>query len=270
MNNLLKITGYTILDQFRNRSFYMLLGVSMVMVMMLRGCYSGNVSFNGQQVDGVNLAWEVSKIAFQIITFGVYLMVAMLAMKLFSRDHEDGSAVMFLSRPIQRREYVLGRVLGTWLLSIGFMLLLHGTIFFTVWSKTGGVTPEFMVASLVCSINLLFVILCVSLLSLYMPDFIAALFTLGIVFVGFISDGGHQLMTNSMVKAMTSRNAAAPHLPLWRILYPKLFMVQSYAGSLISHQEFNNIGPVHPRINVLLFVVLLGGVLVICFDKKEI
>lgn len=270
MNNFIKITGYTILDQIRSKSFYLLLGISILSVMMLRGCYGTHASVNGRQVDGVNLAWEVSKIAFQVISAGMFLMVAMLSMKLFSRDLEDGSTVLFLSRPVVRRDYVLGRVMGTWLLSICFMLVLHGTIFFTVWSKTGGVTPEFMIASLVCSINLLFVILCVSLLSLYLPDFISALFTLGILFIGFISDGGHLLMTSVMAKAVTSETTAVAHLPLWRIIYPKLFMVQSYAGTIISHKEFTNIGPIHPLLNVFLFVVLLGAVLVVCFDKKEI
>jgi ABC-type transport system involved in multi-copper enzyme maturation permease subunit len=270
MNNFIKITGYTIADQVRNRSFYLLLGVSILFVMMLRGCYGSNMSVNGQQVDGINIAWEVSKIAFQAISAVMFLMVAMLSMKLFSRDLEDGSAVLFLSRPVVRRQYVIGRVMGTWLLSAAFMLVLHSTIFFTAWSKTGGVTPEFMVASIVCSVNLLFVILCVSLLSLYLPDFISALFTLGIVGIGFISDGGHQLMTGGMLKVVAPENAAVVQLPFWRLVYPKLFMVQSYAGSIISHKEFVNIGPVHPIVNVLLFIVLLGVVLVVCFDKKEI
>jgi ABC-type transport system involved in multi-copper enzyme maturation permease subunit len=212
----------------------------------------------------------VSKIAFQVIAAGMFLMTAMLAMKMFTRDRDDGSMVLFLSRPVWRREYVLGRILGTWLLSVAFMLILHGTVFFAVWSKTGGVTPEFMIASVVCSVNLLFVILCVGLLSLYMTDFIGALFTLGIIFIGFISDGGHLLMSSSAMKSINPAGAVEAHLPLWRAVYPKLFMVQSYAGSIISHTPFTTMGPLHPVLNVVLFVVLLGIVLVWRFDKREI
>jgi len=54
----------------------------------------------------------------------------------------------------------------------------------------------YLTAFLVCSINLLFVIACVCFLSLFLPDFISALFTMGILFVGFISDGGYQLINS--------------------------------------------------------------------------
>ncbi|MBW1747985.1 MAG: ABC transporter permease [Deltaproteobacteria bacterium] len=241
MNNFLKITGYTIRDQMRHKSFYVLLGLSILFVLMIRGCYSGQYAVNGKQLNNITVAWHVSKIVFQVIASGMSLIVILLSMKIFSRDHEDGSLVLFLSRPLFRRQYILGRIAGTWFLCLAFMFILHATIFLTVWVKTGAAIPGYLTASLVCSINLLFIAVSVSFLSLYLPDFISAVFTVGILFVGYISDGGHQILNSEILKTAVSSAAASPPA-LWRILYPKVYMVQAYADSIIGQSSFNNMG----------------------------
>lgn len=269
MGNFIQITGSTIIDQMRHRSFFILLGISIVFVLMIRTCYSGNYSVNGNPVDTVTIAWYASKIVFQVIAVGMFLMVSLLAMRIFSRDRDDGSLVLYLSRSVVRWQYVCGRVAGTWMLSLVFMFTLHLTIFLTAWAKTGGIIPGFLTASLISCVNLLFIIVCVSLFSLFMPDFISALFTWGIILIGFISDGGYQVMNTQLVKsAIPSAIPADPSL--WRILYPKIFMVQSYAGSLISKTEFNPMGPLHPVLNVLLYILLILVILLLSFNRKEI
>jgi len=155
MNNVIKITVYTIRDQMRHKSFYVLLGLSILFILSIRACYDGGYTVNGKMVDNVTVAWHVSKIVFHLIAAGMFLMVSMLSMKIFSRDHEDGSVVLFLSRSVFRWQYVLGRVTGTWTLCLVFMFILHLTIFLTVWAKTGTFISGYLTASLVCSINLL-------------------------------------------------------------------------------------------------------------------
>jgi len=269
MNSFLKITGYTIRDQMRHKSFYVLLGLSILFVLMIRGCYSGQYVVNGRQLDNITVAWHVSKIVFQVIASGMFLMVILLSMKIFSRDHEDGSLVLFLSRPVFRRQYILGRIAGTWVLCLVFMFILHATIFLTVWVKTGAAIPGYLTASLVCSINLLFITVLVCFLSLYLPDFISAVFAVGIVFVGYISDGGHQILNSEILKTTVPSAAASPPA-LWRILYPKLFMVQAYADSIIGQSSFNNMGPLQPILNVSFFIILITMLMIVVFNKKEL
>jgi ABC-type transport system involved in multi-copper enzyme maturation permease subunit len=269
MNNLLKIIGYTILDQMRHKSFYVLLGISIFFVLMIRGCYSGEYVVNGNAVDNVTLAWYASKIIFQGISCGMFFMVAMLSMKIFTRDFEDGSMVLFLSRSVLRWQYVSGRIAGTWILCLAFMFILHLTIFLTVWAKTGGAIPGYLTASLICSINLLFIIICVCLLSLFLPDFISAFSTIGLIFIGFVSEGGYQILSSDMAKAALSNSLnSAP--ALWRVIYPKVFMVQAYAGSIISKSEFTGMGIVHPVLNLSGYILVLMTLTLICFNKKEI
>jgi ABC-type transport system involved in multi-copper enzyme maturation permease subunit len=269
MNNAARIAVYTIRDQMRHKSFYVLLALSILFILMIRGCYDGEYTVNGKMLDNPTVAWHVSKFVFHLIVVGMFLMVSMLSMKIFSRDHEDGSTVLFLSRSVFRWQYVLGRITGTWILCLVFMFILHLTIFLMVWAKTGILFPEYLSASLVCSINLLFVIACVCALSLFMPGFISVLFTMGILFVGFISDGGYQIINSDIVRS-TVPNVINPEASLWRVLYPKVFMVQAYADTIISKSEFHNMGPVHPLLNLSVFIVLIMAVLLARFNRKDI
>jgi ABC-type transport system involved in multi-copper enzyme maturation permease subunit len=269
MRNYFNIMLLTVLDLVRQKSFFVLLGIGILLVLMVRSCYNGSYTVNGQQVDTLTLAWHASKIAFQVIVAAMYLMVALLAMKLFGRDQDDGSMVIFMSRPVERWQYVLGRVAGTWILSSAFMFILHLTIFCIMWAKTGGTIPGFLAASVICSINLLFVIALVSLLSFFMPDIISGMAGLAVVVVGFVSDGGYQLINSDMVKS-----ALPPEMvnnpAFWRIIYPKLFMVQSFAESLITKSDFVGLGPVHPVVNVLVFTAIIMTVLLVSFNRREI
>jgi ABC-type transport system involved in multi-copper enzyme maturation permease subunit len=269
MNRFLKITGYTICDQMRHKSFYVLLGLSILFVLMIRGCYSSQYVVNGKPLDTITVAWHVSKIVFQVITSGMFLIVILLSMKIISRDHEDGSLVLFLSRSVFRQHYLLGRIAGTWFLCLVFMFILHATIFLTVWVKTGAIIPGYLTASLVCSINLLFISVSVCFLSLYLPDFISAVFTVGILVVGYISDGGYQILNSEILKT-AAPSAAASSPALWRILYPKVYMVQACADSIIGQSSFASMGPLHPILNVCFFIILVTTLMMVAFNKKEI
>lgn len=262
----IKIAQYTIVDQMKAKSFYILLAVSMGLLFFMRGCYSTDYMINGQQAGGI---WDVSRLIFQVIVMGMLLMVSMLSMRIFTRDQNDGSIQMFLSRPVKRWEYVLGRLFGTWALASGFMLVLHSTVFLIVWFQSGNLNLGYIAASIICSVNLLFIVAAICLFSLLMPGFISVLLALGLLCTGFVSDGGYRLLNSELFAAVTSSGTQPPPA-LWRIFYPKLFMVQAYADTLISQSEFMNLGPVHPIINVLGFTLLLIALTLLVFNKKSV
>ena len=266
MKIFFKIAHYTIVDQMKAKSFYLLLGLSMGLLFLTRGCYSADYVINGQQVESI---LRLSRIMFQVIVMGMLLMVSMISMRIITRDQNDGSVQMFLSRPVNRWEYMLGRIIGTWLLSSGFMLILHLTLSLIIWSQTNDVNLGYIGASIVCSVNLLFIVAAVCLLSLFMPDFISALFAIGLLGIGFVSDGGYRLLSSEIFTAIAPSAAGASPAP-WRIFYPKLFMVQAYADSLISKSDFVTLGPVHPLVNVFAFIILMILLTLLGFKKKPI
>ena len=233
MKILFKIARYTIADQLRHKSFYVILALSIGFIFMLRGCYSADYVINGRQVDRVASAWLFSRVIFQVIVMGMLLLTSMISMKIFSRDQNDGTVQMFFSRPVNRWEYVMGRILGTWIFSSGFMLVLHLTILCIVFLNTRQLISGYLSASIVCCVNLLFVVSAVCLFSLFMPDFISAMAVVGIICTGFVSDGGYKLFSYGAVRMLAP--AIADTAPAeWRIFFPKLFMVQAFGDSFIS------------------------------------
>jgi ABC-type transport system involved in multi-copper enzyme maturation permease subunit len=268
MKKLLTITKFGILDILQHKSFYAILIISAVFVLMLRGCYKGNYIVNGQKVDNITVAWHASKIAFGIIASGALLIAAMLAMGILRRERDDGTAAYILSKPVARDQYAAGKVLSAWLVSGAFMFILHLIIFFISWASAGGFMPGYLSASLVCSINLLFMVLLVLLLSTFIADVPAVLIALGIVGVSYVSDGMHQVMSNAMVK-QALQSEVAGKTALWRMLWPKISDLQAWASSLIGNGDFRQMGPAHPAVNVAIYIVILAVLLTLKFRKNE-
>ncbi len=269
MLELLRITLFTVRDQVRQRSFYILLAVCIFFIYSMRGCFGGSYMVNGQEVEGAALAAVASQATFHLVANVSLLIAALLTMSVFSRDDSDGSAVLFLSRAVPRWGYVLGRGLGVWAVSFLFMFALHLSLFLLAWSQTGVATAGYLSASVLCSLNLLFVVLSVALLSLYLPDFIAALVSLGVVGVSYISDSAHALMNSELVQGnLPPEMSGAP--ALWRVAWPKIMLLQQAASSLMGEVHFENMGPLHPAVNVGLYVFVLGALLVFAFSRREI
>jgi hypothetical protein len=151
----------------------------------------------------------------------------------------------------------------------GFMFILHLTVFIIAWTKTGGIMTGYLAASLVCSTNLLFILILVCLLAFLLPDFIAALTVFGILAIGFVSDSGYQLLSNDIVKGVLAENSSAS-IAAWRILYPKVGLLQHYAATLITGDTFQTMGPIHPFINVAVYSALCFLLVMAVFRQKEV
>jgi hypothetical protein len=92
---------------------------------------------------------------------------------------------------------------------------------------------------------------------------------MGILLIGFISDGGYQIINSDIVRsAVPASTDWGP--ALWRIVYPKVFMLQAYANAIISKSEFQNMGPVHPFLNISFFILLIVISMLGFFNRKEI
>lgn len=267
MKNLLRITQITVKDLMRQKSFYVLLAVGVFFVMLLRSCYHGTYTVNGRTLDQSAVAFRAALIAFHVVAVGMFLMAAMLCMGLFSRDREDGALVMFLSRAVDRWQYMGGRIIGAWILLSVFMFILHLVIALIGLAHTGTLTAGYLIASLLCSFNLLFAVVLTCTLSLFLPNVMAALFTLIVIGISFVSDGVYQLMQSGLVQQMISvQNQTSP----WRLLFPKIYMLQDLAATWITNRAFQTISPAYVWGNVLFFTAALTAVSLWRFYRSEI
>jgi len=272
---VIKIARYTLLDEVRQKSFVVMLAMCVVFIFLIRGCYHGNYMVNGQALDAGIVVGTVSKLAFHLITVAVMIITALISMRAFRRDRDEGAQSSILSKPITRRQYVLGKVCGLWVLAAVFMFFLQGLVFLIAVITAKAVMPGFLAASLLCAFNLLFVVVAVLLLSLLMPEIVAFLSAIGIGVVGLVIDGINALSSSQIVHTMAigADGLNQPDLSLGRILYyvwPKLYGLQHLASSFIGGEGVQGFRSVYPLFNILLYCLILGVVLLRRFKEEEV
>jgi ABC-type transport system involved in multi-copper enzyme maturation permease subunit len=268
MRKFLTIVKFTVADILRQKSFFILLAICIGFVLLLRGCYKGSYVVNGQALSGVTIAWHASIIAFHVVSAGVLLIAAVLSMGMLRRDGEDGTVAYMLSMPVDRSAYILGRAAGLWIVSFGFMFMLHLTIFVITWAMAGGAMPGYLSASLVCSGNVLFMVLCICFFSLVLPDFMAALAGIGVAGISYISDSLFNAMYSSLVQSAMGGARITPSG--WRIAWPKIASLQFYAGSLIDNGQFHMMGPLHPALVMALYCCAAAAGCVFVFRSRDL
>ncbi|NLD94702.1 MAG: hypothetical protein GX639_18765 [Fibrobacter sp.] len=264
--NYLTIVKFTISDELHNKSFYVMAGIGMLLVFMLRGCFNGNVQVNGQSVNALDIGYWTSIVAFNLIAVAGMMISVLLSMRLLKRDREYGMATVILSKPVRRTEYMTGKISGIWMLSYGFTLLLHICVYILMLVKTGGRIPFFIPASLVTSIGVLFAIVLVMFLSTILPDVIAALTTIGSGAVSIAIDSFTMIADKANINVDTSMSAGT----VIAIIWPKVAALLFFATSLIREQPFLTKIPVHPVINLLVLTVAAGALLLWKFSQEEI
>ena len=265
LKNFWITTRFTVQDELHNRSFYVLTGVAILFVLLLRGCFKSDMNVNGQTLNAATIGYYTSIVAFNIIAIAGILVAVLLSMRLLKRDRDDGMAAVILAKPVKRIEYMAGKIAGIWILSYSFTLILHLTVYIIMLMNTGGRIPFFIPASLVTSMNVLFAAVMVMLLSTILPDVIAALLTIG---VGVVSIGTDSIAALSKNMGIQTSQMSSGHI--LNVVWPKIAALQFYATTLIRETPFTSIGPVHPAVNVLLYCVVISVLLFWKFSKEEV
>jgi len=261
---IIKIAKYTLSDEVRQKSFIVMFVICALFIFLIRSCYQGNYIVNGQALNAEAVIRGMSKVTFHFIAAGVMFLAALLSMRVFRRDRDDGTQSCILSKPITRWQYVAGKIIGLWILSTIFMFILHSVVFIITSINMQVVMPEYLIASLLCSFNLLFVIVIVLLLSLLMPDIVAFLCVMGIGIIGFVADGIFAISHSQMAQVMIQQNGSQSDMTMWKAVYylwPKLAGTQQFASSLIGSEGFQGFVSIYPLINVLIYVLILGTLL---------
>jgi ABC-type transport system involved in multi-copper enzyme maturation permease subunit len=274
-SSIIRIAKYTLIDEVRQKSFVIMFIICAIFVFLIRGCYQGNYMVNGQYLDAITVIIALSKVTFHIIAIGVMIIAALLSMRIVRRDRNEGMQSCILSKPIARWQYVSGKIVGLWALSLLFMFILHSIVFLITSINLKIFMPEYLAASLLCSVNLLFVIIAVLLFSLLMPDIVAFLCVLGFGIVGFVADGIAAVSQSQLAQSMMLQSGAHPHSDLvwWKVVYylwPKLLGAQQSAAALIGSESFHGFGPIYPLINILLYCLILGAWLFQRFGNEDI
>lgn len=274
LKTLLHIIRHTIFDQVKQKSFMVIFIICGFFVLGIKNCYQGNYTINNQQVDSGIIALGASKVMFNVVSTLTMMIAALFSMRILKRERGDGTQSAILSKPVSRNEYIMGKAAGLWIVTFLFMFALHAIIFTIGFIKTGEAMPGYLFASLLCSIDILFVVCFVMLLSLYLPDFACFIIVSALGLFSYIGDGIYSVSQNRMVQeAFTGNASKLPDISMWKIVYlalPKLSTVQLFASSFISNESFDYAGPIHPMINIVLYCTISIGLLLVLFRKQDI
>jgi len=266
------IAKYAFADEVRQKSMIVIFILSALFVFLLRECYKGEYVVNGQMLGADAIAWTMSKVAFHIIAAGAMFIAALLTMRVFKRDRDEGMLSCIMSKPIDRWQYMTGKILGLWALSVLFMFILHSIVFVITSLSMKTLVPVYLVASIICSLNLLFVVLIVFLLSLLLPDIVAFICVMGIGIGSLAANSIYSFSQSQMGQAMMQQPAGhAPSgfsgLKSFYYFWPSLFGTEQSAVSLIG----NGGGmPLYPLTNVLSYCLILWILLLWRFRNEEI
>jgi len=270
---LIQIAGYTLTDEVRQKSFIAMFVICALAIMLVRSCYSGNFMVNGRALDADTVVRVVSRVIFHLVAAGSAILAALLSMRVLKRDREEGMLACILSKPIPRRHYVAGKILGLWALSVVFMFVLHFIVFVLASISLRVVMAELLIASLLCALNLLFVVLAVLFFSLLTSDIMAFLGVMGIGIVSFVVDGIFAISQSPMGQAMMQQSGSRSDMSVGKVIYylwPKLSGVQQFAVSLIGREESVGFTSLYSSVNILVYILILGALLFWRFEKEDI
>jgi len=271
---LLGIIRHTISDQIRQKSFLVIFIICGFIVLGIKNCYQGNYTINNQQVDGGFIALGASKVMFHFVATIAMILSALFSMRILRKERDEGVQSSILSKPVSRNEYIAGKMLGLYAVAFSFMFTLHTVIFAIGFVKTGHAMPGYFLASMLCSIDILFVVSFVMLLSLYLPEFACFIIIFALGLFSCIGDGIYSVSQNQTVQqAFTQNSSQLPDISMWKVMYlalPKLSTSELFSSSFISTESFNYAGPVHPMINMIFYCTVSIGLLLYSFRKQDI
>ena len=264
------LAWWTIRDEYRSRSTGLLLAVCAALIVFLRSCAQGAVVVNGAALDAATF---MAHVAFHGVAAGVLLVAALRGMRLFHRERDDGTCAYLLSRPLARWHYLAGKVTGLWGAWAASMLVLHGVLCLMSFFDTHEVLPGYLLASLLCSVNLLLIVVAALTLSLWLPDFVAFLAILGVGVVSFIGHGIEAVAPLVQAALPPAGTQGPPGVTWWQVawvLWPKLGALQVTASSLIGRASFLAGAWVLPFVNVAVYCALFAALCSLAFSREDI
>ncbi len=163
----------TIQKEYRNRSLIFLLLFTGLLIFMINGAVdfiadNRGLSFNGKMT-----------VLYLIIGGWNCFIAGLLGAGCIQSDQENNVILQLLAFPIRRSEYLLSRILGTWLIVVAYygISLAMGFAAFSVSSGTAVIKGNIIISLFISSLAILATVMLAVFFSLFMPRLAAFLST---------------------------------------------------------------------------------------------
>jgi len=264
---ILAICGNTIKEGLRNKLFYILLIIGLLFILMGRMCMQGDVSFNNQSLSPQQVISLATTVSFHIIVFWGLTLAGLLSMGAVLGDIETGVITVFISKPVSRFEYLLGKFIGIMGVVLLNVIVLGCGFFLLAYLRTEIWPFNIFLSLAIFILNLMLLVSVVMLVSLISSRIVAML--MGIVGYMFSIGIDLPIYFDAIREQMTAKPAA---LILFKIIYfafPQWGSTQFFAASFLS-DVFSQKMSFWPTLHTAGYIVLVWLVMVLLFNKKEL
>jgi len=176
--NILTLAASTFLETVRDRIFYLVAVFGFIMLASTAILSPLTVGAQGKIMADVGLA--------SMVIFGL-LVVIFVGSSMVRKELDKGTIVTILSKPVGRREYLIGKFLGL-NLTLMSMLAIMGLVFLLMlFLAPGSFSFRFLGAFYLTFLELTLINAVVVFFSTSVSPILAAVFTLGVFAVGHLS-----------------------------------------------------------------------------------
>jgi ABC-type transport system involved in multi-copper enzyme maturation permease subunit len=176
--NILALASSTFLETVRDRIFYLVAVFGFIMLASTAILSPLTVGAQGKIMADVGLA--------SMVLFGL-LVVIFVGSNMVSKELDKGTIVTILSKPVGRREYLLGKFLGL-NMTLTAMLGIMGLVFLLMlFLAPGSFSFRFLGAFYLTFLELTLINAVVVFFSTSVSPILAAVFTIGVFAVGHLS-----------------------------------------------------------------------------------
>jgi len=154
---------------------YLVFIMSVLFILLGKSCSPGKITGNDVFFDAQARQSLAMKVAFNGIVLWSMMFCGLVAANIVSRELEDGSAIITLSRPLSRLSFMLGKVLSVLVISVVNLFLLGGIFFVLFYIEVGHINFNIFLSFFFVILNLIMYTLLIVLLTLFMPRFITPL-----------------------------------------------------------------------------------------------
>ena len=177
-SNIMTLAGSTFLETVRDKIFYLVAVFGFIMLASTAILSPLTVGAQGKIMADVGLA--------SMVVFGL-LVVVFVGSNMVRKELDKGTIVTILSKPVGRREYLVGKFIGL-NLTLMTMLAIMGLIFLLMlFLAPGSFSFRFLGAFYLTLLELTLINAVVVFFSTSVSPILAAVFTLGVFSVGHLS-----------------------------------------------------------------------------------
>lgn len=176
--NILALASSTFLETVRDRIFYLVAVFGFIMLASTAILSPLTVGAQGKIMADVGLA--------SMVLFGM-LVVIFVGSNMVRKELDKGTIVSILSKPVGRREYLLGKFLGL-NMTLTAMLAIMGLVFLLMlFLAPGSFSFRFLAVFYLSFLELTLINAVVVFFSTSVSPILAAVFTMGVFAVGHLS-----------------------------------------------------------------------------------